>query len=295
MRPRASRARHEAQRVAVGACAPVGAYAPCVVDLHVFMQYSPYTTNNRKDLKMSENTQKTLADIAKRVRALLAKTQENGATEAEAMAAAKKARQIMDAHNLTLDRLTIEREQSAELEVSDVYGGKRSDGTIYLSTAVADFCDCTVWTSNNEVFFLGVGADASFAHYLFDALVNTCRAELRAWRNTSEYKWERGQGHNGRALGTAFTRAFVGRVNKRLNDLRKDQKDEAAAASRALVPVKTAAIQAELSRRGIRLRSQTRYASSGARSDAARAAGRAAGDRASFNRGVGGQSSARLT
>lgn len=40
--------------------------------------------------------------IAARIRALLAKTTENGATDAEAMSAAEKARELMDRYQIDL-------------------------------------------------------------------------------------------------------------------------------------------------------------------------------------------------
>ena len=53
--------------------------------------------------------------IAHKIRSLLAKTVENGATEAEAMLAAEKARKIMDEHRLTQTDIEIEAEEIEDI------------------------------------------------------------------------------------------------------------------------------------------------------------------------------------
>jgi hypothetical protein len=51
---------------------------------------------------MTERDDTNLELVGRRIRGLLSKTTENGATEAEAMLAAAKARELMDKYRLTL-------------------------------------------------------------------------------------------------------------------------------------------------------------------------------------------------
>ena len=55
--------------------------------------------------------------VATIVEALLAKTTENGATEAEAMAAAAKARELMDRHQLDLGEVGMAKEGVHKLTI----------------------------------------------------------------------------------------------------------------------------------------------------------------------------------
>lgn len=233
-------------------------------------------------------TKEDLERIKKRIRALMTKTTENGATEAEAMAAAEKARAMMDYYQIDVTAAQIEREE-VDLQTSHIFE-KRLDRMIYIGNALGHYTDCRVWTHKNRVNFMGVGADAEMALYLFEMLVKTRDRELKAWRKTLDYKTEIANGHNGNALRTVFTDAFVNRVCERLKAAKDAEKTEAANHSRALVPVKNAIVERELKRRIGGLTTRSAAASKGTSRAAARA-GAAAGSRAGFNGPISGNRS----
>src|SRR5690606_647437 len=87
--------------------------------------------------------------IAARIKALMAKTAENGATEEEALAAMQKARELMDKYGLTMDAI------KADAETIDKQSMKRDDYKTFvikdrLASEVARYCDCKVWMSRSE-------------------------------------------------------------------------------------------------------------------------------------------------
>jgi len=108
------------------------------------------------------------AALARRIRALLAKTEDRGASEAEMLAAMAKAHELMARHQLSLSDLEL-REEGTRLASVAI---DKKDYARRLMGAVAQFCDCKVWTSNHtEVRFLGLSSDSIFAEWLLRALV----------------------------------------------------------------------------------------------------------------------------
>jgi hypothetical protein len=83
--------------------------------------------------------------IARIIRALLDKTLEKGATEAEAMSAASKARELMDRYQIVLGTAAMEAEGTIKMDFSSqpVQAGSPSATASELS--VAKLCDCRIW------------------------------------------------------------------------------------------------------------------------------------------------------
>jgi hypothetical protein len=79
--------------------------------------------------------------IARIIRKLLDKTLEKGATEAEAMSAASKARELMDRYQIVLGTAAMEAEGTAKVDVSrSPYKGLTIRDR--LGMRVAKLCDC---------------------------------------------------------------------------------------------------------------------------------------------------------
>jgi hypothetical protein len=133
-----------------------------------------------------------------KIRALLAKTVDNGATEPEALAALDKAQAMMDAYEVTEEDLQLTREEKAIIR-----GTKPNDkhGIRYeLCDAVADFTGTKYWFYSKNlsltrrrklertVVFAGLPSDVQFAEWLLDHLELFVRGELanflatEAWR-----------------------------------------------------------------------------------------------------------------
>lgn len=217
-----------------------------------------------------------------RIAALLSKTVENGATEAEALAAASKARELMDAHNISVTADDARDERAVILKTPL----RRRDVLGVLLPAIGRFTDCTAWQSaDGSANFCGAPMDADFAVWLLQSLARARDGELLRWRGTEAGQFARAE-MTGEQVNRAFTLGFVELVRARLDAITQGREQSAAAAgSRALVVVKGALIRTAMDAAGIRLRSRS---VSVARNDSARGAGNAAGDRAGLGRPVSG-------
>ena len=225
-------------------------------------------------------------NLLDKIRALLAKTVENGCTEMEAMAAIDKARAMMDAYEVTEADLQLTKAESAVLRSEPA--GSRDPHNIkwYLCSAVAGFCDCKAWRGRNGgLVFCGLQSDAQFATWLLDSLALFVQGEL-----TKHLMGNLAPKDERRFVINGFVSGCTGRISSRLEALTGQSKAAAAGNSRALVVTKTAAIKATMEKAGIKLRSGR---SSSRRLDGnSYRAGQSAGERASFGRPVTGQAAA---
>jgi hypothetical protein len=224
--------------------------------------------------------------VLNKIRALLAKTMAAGCSEAEAMTALEKAQAMKDAYAVTEAELNLTKEEKAVLRREPP--GTKDPHRIkwLLSTAVAESCNCTCWRERRAkgggLVFCGLPADAQFATWLLDTLAAFVQAEIVNFLiETQPSNEERREAIRGFVFGCTE------RIGDRLMALCKQSATSATSNAKALVVVKNAAIQAKLDELGIHLRSSSD--SCAAWDPSSYAAGKAAGDRASFGRPVSGR------
>jgi hypothetical protein len=224
--------------------------------------------------------------IIDKIKALLAKTTENGATEAEMLSALDKARAMMDAYEISDDELQLVKEEGVTLradapDLKDPHSIKWR-----LSYSVAEFCGVQIYRARHETGLrcIGLPSDVEFAMWLLDTLADFVFAELYAHLiGCLAPQSER------RVIMRSFTEACCERIGDRLLALVKRSKPTGN--GRALIVVKDAAIKAFMKANDIHLRTCSGRSSSDI-DFAAQSAGRAAGDRASFGRPVTGAAGA---
>ncbi len=222
--------------------------------------------------------------IIEKIRALLAKTVENGATEAEMLAALDKAAAIQDAHDIPDEELRLTKEEKVLLHADPPDLRDPHKIKWQISRAVGEFCNVQIYRSRHETGLkcVGLPSDVQFAMWLLDTLADFVFGELYAHLiGCLAPKNER------RTIIRSFTVACCGRISERLSALVERSKAARTKNGRELVVVKDAAIQAFMKDNGIHLRTICGYSPTTVNS-AAEAAGRAAGDRAAFGRPVSG-------
>ena len=223
--------------------------------------------------------------VLNKIRALLAKTMENGCSEAEALAALGKAQAMRDAYAVTEAELNLTKEEKAILRREPP--GTKDPHRIkwFLVGAVSKFCSCEGWRRRRDdgggIVFCGLPSDAQFASWLLDTLANFVQAEIVNFLMEAEPSNE-----DRSAAIRGFVLGATDRIRQRLNELCKQSAALATSNAKALVVVKNAAVQAKLDELGIRFCGGS--SSCGAWDGASYQAGMAAGNRASFGRPVSG-------
>jgi hypothetical protein len=227
-------------------------------------------------------------EIAARIRALLAKTVDKGCTEQEAVAAAAKAKELMDRHQVDLSETELEEEGFAKGKAESPEQ-RKFNVQDRLGSSIADYCEVKAWKTYAghrkrwRFVFFGLRSDVEFANWLLNGL------EAFVWQKADEYGGSYFDKRN-------FAMGCADRITERLRAEVKARKQKPVTMSsgRDLVVVKQAIVQREFDKLGMRFRScrSSSYCSGG--SDAAHAAGYQAGDGASFGRPVGGFTQRRL-
>lgn len=182
-----------------------------------------------------------------KVRALLAKTVDNGCTEAEAMAALEVARRFMAEHEITetdlaagdVEDVSIDRRTKTDREdVRDkLYGG------------VGAFCHCRAWKAGfDAVAFAGLESEVLFAHWLLDMLADFVERGLHEYLRSTQKMVGRRSGR--RQARKDYVHNCCERIALRLYQLAEDRTPK----GKGLVVAKHALIDAELANKGIKLR-----------------------------------------
>jgi Protein of unknown function (DUF2786) len=239
---------------------------------------------------MTEDRDKLLA----RIRALLAKTEEAGCTEGEAMAAAEKAYELIERYQIDLGAEEIKREGFVRKRIKMEPARFRFARRILL--AIDTFCEVCTWyttfVGQAEITILGLRSDAELASYLIDSLTNFALAgadlhvaverKLALAMGEPMTAAQSQEAHRSHLLGCAS------RIHQRLDEMVEQRKARAATpGSRALVALdKPALIQAEMERLDIKLRCGSSL--TGGRDRGSFAAGAAHGAKATFGRPVAG-------
>lgn len=169
--------------------------------------------------------------IAAKVRALLSKTVENGATEAEAMMAMKKAGDIMAKHNLTMSEIEL---RDIEYVTSMIDTGRcGSNAMKFVVQAIADFCDCQVYRGRHfgkggkkrtvHYYFFGSETDTLIAEYFFDLVQNSMDVESAKFKKTDVYAAAEFRSGGRRRASNSFEIGFAARIAERLRDMKRGQ------------------------------------------------------------------------
>jgi hypothetical protein len=216
-----------------------------------------------------------------KVRALLSKTTDAGCTEAEALAALTKAQAMIDAYEVTDEELALTKEEKAILrsvETRDPLFIRRR-----LMFAIEEFTNTKAWyrsisRGHYNRTLCGLPADVDFAEWLIESLTQFVQSELATFLMGFA-----GAGRDRQSATRSFVMGCIERIRHRLAELAKPRPAQSSN-GRALVVTKRAAIRDCMVTNDIRLCAGSGFAPAG--DVASYAAGKAAGDRASFGRPV---------
>lgn len=191
--------------------------------------------------------------VIARIRALQAKTQEAGCTEAEAMAAAEKAAELLRRYDITLEPERVAEQSCRAVRIPTPR--KRREGLDFCAPAIARFCDCRHWVDQDaegvlDHVFFGLPADVAAAQALYAVLQDTFETETEAFKRSSTYR-ATASAHRGQAT-RSFRAGLASGICEKLQDLREARvRQTRGEGGRDLVPVKDAAIAEDMARLGL--------------------------------------------
>jgi hypothetical protein len=224
--------------------------------------------------------------LVQRVRALRAKTVDQGCTEHEALAAAEKVAELLDRYGLNLSELDL-RKQSCE-GIGVETDRKRRGPIDDCMTTIAAFFDCRVWAETSKdatlrYIFFGLPADVQASAYLYDLIALAFVSETAAFQDGKLYR-AADSGHR-RSATNSFQIGLARGINQKLQTLRQARAVASVGSDgRALVPIKDSMIDDEMERLGLTF--HRRAASRRRVLPTAFKAGKEAGERFEYRPGI---------
>lgn len=188
--------------------------------------------------------------IIEKIKALLAKTTANGATQAEMLSALDKAQAMMDAYDITDAEVQIAKEEAAILHADPPDLSEPHKLKWRLSHGVSQFCGVQIYRSRGQTGLKCIGgpSDVQFAMWLLDSLADFVFAELYAHLiGCLAPKSER------QIIIRSFTASCCERIAERLCELVERSKAARTSNGRELVLVRDAAIKAFMKEHGCAL------------------------------------------
>jgi len=205
---------------------------------------------------------------------LLNKTVEKGCTEAEALAAARKAGELMDHYNLSITDIQI-KQTNCKLVSIEIDGVNRGplDGCL---PGIAYFCDCKVWFSKgykraymkpasySSYKIFGLEPDTMMAEYLYKVIKCALDNAYAEFRKSDIYL----NSVSRKRATASFRRGFSNRISNRLFEMKKERdielhnmQNREERTGRNLVLVKQAKVEEDFNELGVKLTRGPRYMS----------------------------------
>ncbi len=217
-----------------------------------------------------------------RIAALMAKTVDNGCTEAEALAAAAKVADLLDRHALSLSDVDLQQ-SPCERAVFASRHRKRVPLEACIG-AIADFCDCRVWREKGldgavvHVFF-GLPEASVAARDLAETIDGAVRAELGRFKTSRDYaRFDTRDRHE---VNASFVLGMVQGIADKLDSIKADRDARHRGTGRDLAVVTRSVVDRAFADLGLVMvegqRAPRRYVTEGAY-----AAGSAAGETLEF-------------
>lgn len=233
-----------------------------------------------------------LEKIKARIRNLMNRTTENGASESEMFTAMAKVSDLMEQFSLNMTDVMLVEEKCVTKAVDT--GVKQRNIQYDVLTAIGKFCDCRVWINRGtsiKLYLFGLESDVLMAEYLLHTILDTFNQSVKEFKQSDDYV---NFGSHRKVLFANFKLGFSITVRNRLVDLAQTRTSnlKTATTGTSLVIVdKMKRVEEEFSQMGMRLRNT--YTKNNFRgNNSAIRAGQDAGNKVNLSRPVGGSNKA---
>lgn len=157
----------------------------------------------------------------RRIKALLEKTTENGATEQEALSALKKAQELMlenfISENEINDPYLLEKCVFKETPIIK----SRYNLTVFYASLCKLF-DCEHYYNSKRITFFGFEEDTELCSYFYNFIIKACLSEKDNYMKSKAYK-ELSSHYHGKTLVASFIRGFLVGISLKMSEMYKNR------------------------------------------------------------------------
>jgi hypothetical protein len=209
-----------------------------------------------------------LIRVKLKIKALAAKTLDNGCTEHEAMTAATKVGELLEQYNLSMSECDVRQERCIQKQVG-LSTAKWQANYSFIMT-LAKFCDLKIWSGRTGKFsddltkynrertitFFGLEPDVEMAEYLTNVILSAMRTSAKEYKQTDCY-----QSHHKKSKATrGFKIGFSDRIVERLQMMQTEKNLRAkSTGGTALIVLKGQLVNDEFEKLGMKLRTSYSY------------------------------------
>lgn len=202
-------------------------------------------------------------------------TIDNGATEAEAMNAAKLAAKLLNEYNLNLNEVQITSEDCIKVDYETP--GKSRTPVYSCIVAVANLTNTVIYISgksyisytkrgrpqirrNKCITVFGTETDVAVATYMLALIENVVEVETNKYKKTVDYINAANEYGGRRRASKSFEFGMTDRINVRLYEMCEEQNNELLEhkGSQELMIIKDDYVKSEFKKVGIKLKNTTR-------------------------------------
>jgi hypothetical protein len=165
-----------------------------------------------------------MESIKLKIKALLAKNTDNGATEQEAIAALQKASELMSKYFISMSDLEdpFLGERCVLKEVPIIKSGY--DMALFYAE-LSELFDCFHYFNRHRIAFFGFEQDTELCAYFYNVIVRTCLKEKDRYLKSDEYRRLSYRFH-GKTLAASFVKGFLLRIGQKMYEMYMARKKE---------------------------------------------------------------------
>jgi Protein of unknown function (DUF2786) len=229
----------------------------------------------------SENTSALREAQLARIRGLMAKTVDNGCTEAEAAGAAEAVDRLLSLYEIDLDEVTVKEQPIVRLDMKT-----GAHPIKYAAGRIGGFTDCRVWFDKGLLTYFGFKVDTEIAEYLTLVFRRAIDREISTVTLFNPEYDARSKSQQADFQGS-FGDGMAGRLGERLSELKSKRDFTQRGSGTDLVLIKRPLVDQALRDLGITLTSGG--SRSKIRDQQAYAAGRQSANNVAISQGIAGR------
>ena len=156
-------------------------------------------------------------NIKKKIAALLNKTEENGATEAESLAAISKAQQLMTEYYISKEDLQ-DIEITEQIVTKSVNIIKIGYNQSYFYTDLGNVFDCFNFYNKTDISFVGFEKDVDLCIFFYEQIIKSLKNDLKIYKQSEDYHNFKKYYH-GRRLVANFVKGYLYSLSQKLQTI----------------------------------------------------------------------------
>jgi hypothetical protein len=199
--------------------------------------------------------------IKGKIKALLAKTTDSGATKEEMESALSKANQLMT--EFFISEHELQDTESIKLEKFELT--KSGFDLTYFYADLAFLFDCEYYYSHKNITFFGHEQDVALCGYFYNVISRTCLKEKDIYLKSENYKQLSRQFH-GRTLAASFIKGFLVQIVYKMQEMYAEKEKNVSQSTGVVIFSKKEKVKSEFNNLNLTIRTEKEKQIKGERS-----------------------------